>query len=158
VPDGQRSDDIALYDCRPATLFGTLPAMAKSESRDTHDLAWLIGGIAAGAVFRYYLHHWWPAPAQSLAVTLITAAAAFLLLGFLLASPTMAELRALVAGFTGATVSLSAYVVAGITHTGWVGFAFLILTPITLVVALAVGARLGLMITAHRWPPPDRAE
>ncbi|AFM16125.1 CrcB-like protein [Mycolicibacterium chubuense NBB4] len=104
-------------------------------------VAVIVGG-AAGAVLRYAIAATWPLPRQVLMSTVLTAAIAFLIAGFLIANASTSTPRAAILGMCASAASLSAYALFTISQTPKLSIASLVLTP-----AAAIGGLLcGLLI------------
>lgn len=109
----------------------------------------MVAGGAVGGVLRYLMSMAWPSPHQVLLATVLTAAAALLIVGFLLGVTNSRVARAFVVTMCGAAASLSAYSIIGIGQTPWLAAAFLLLTPTAALAALAVGLFLARTVRAR---------
>jgi fluoride exporter len=123
--------------------------MARRTSASMLEVASVVAGGAVGAVLRYVMSTTWPSPHQVLLATVLTAATAFLIVGFLLGASDSRVARALVATTCGAAASLSAYSIIGVGQTPWLAAAFLLLTPAAALAALVVGLLLARTVRAR---------
>jgi CrcB protein len=122
--------------------------MARPTSASALEVAAVVIGGAIGAVLRYLMSKTWPSPHQVLVCTVLTATAAFLVVGFLLGVSDSRVARALAVTMCGAAASLSAYSIIGIGQTPRLAAAFLVLTPAAALTALVAGMFLSRPVRA----------
>jgi hypothetical protein len=72
----------------------------------------------------------------------------FALVGLVLASEAGPNVRAFVVGTSGTIASLSAYIGIGVSRPGWIAVAFLVLTPVAVLVGLVAGGSVGVLLKA----------
>ncbi|MEH3138868.1 MAG: chromosome condensation protein CrcB [Mycobacterium kyogaense] len=104
----------------------------------THTAALVVGG-AAGALVRYATATAWPLPKQLWVSTTVTAAVAFAVAGFIVASGTMSTMRAVVFGMCSSAASLSAWSVLTISQPPKLSIAFLVGVPAAALAGLLCG-------------------
>jgi CrcB protein len=107
------------------------------------ELAGAAAGGAVGAVVRYAMTSVWPSPHQVLFTTALTAAVAFAVAGAVLAATVSRLVHVTVLSICGAAASLSAFAVTTVGQTLWLAASFLVLTPLSALLGLMAGLRLG---------------
>ncbi|MGQ9409797.1 chromosome condensation protein CrcB [Mycolicibacterium gilvum] len=108
------------------------------RSTTTQSAALIVGGTA-GALIRYAVATAWPNPQQMLVSTTLTAAVAFMVAGYLLATGMKCALHYLVFGVCVSAASLSAWAILTIDQPMRLSLAFLILTPVAAIIGLLCG-------------------
>ncbi|MBX7450620.1 chromosome condensation protein CrcB [Mycolicibacterium sp. 3033] len=112
--------------------------LARHRPPRAHTVALVIGGTA-GALVRYGTATAWPQPSQLWVSTSVTAAVAFAVAGFIVASGAMSTARAVLFGLCSSAVSLSAWSVLTISQPPRLSLAFLIGVPAAALAGLLCG-------------------
>ncbi|MCG7592770.1 chromosome condensation protein CrcB [Mycobacterium sp. PSTR-4-N] len=104
----------------------------------THTVALVVGGTM-GALVRYATAIAWPQPKQLWVSTAVTAAVAFAVAGFIVASGAMSTVRAALFGMCASAASLSAWSLLTISQPPRLSLAFLIGVPAAALAGLLCG-------------------
>jgi hypothetical protein len=114
----------------------------------------LVAGSALGALIRSLMTlRWFWFPLQLLVATTGAVLASFALVGLVLASEAGPNVRAFVVGTSATMASVSAYIGIGVSRSGWIGAAFLIVTPAAVLIGLVAGGILGVLAKRVRRHP-----
>ncbi|OKH74699.1 chromosome condensation protein CrcB [Mycobacterium sp. SWH-M1] len=111
---------------------------ARHRDARTPTVALVIGGTA-GALLRYAVATAWPQPKQLWVSTTVTAAVAFAVAGFIVASGAMSTARAALFGLCASAASLSAWSVLTISQPPTLSIAFLFGVPAAALAGLLCG-------------------
>ncbi|MEW5808573.1 MAG: chromosome condensation protein CrcB [Actinomycetota bacterium] len=113
-----------------------MPGRHRSDRART--VALVVGGTA-GALVRYATATAWPQPKQLWVSTTVTAALAFAVAGFIVASGVTSTVRAALFGLSASAASLSAWSVLTISQPPKLSIAFLIGVPAAALAGLLCG-------------------
>lgn len=101
-------------------------------------MALIVGGTL-GALIRFSLASAWPQPQQILISTTLTAAVAFMIAGYLVATGFKSVVHYLLFGLCASAASLSAWAILTIDQTMRLSLAFLLLVPAAAIAGLVCG-------------------
>ena len=130
--------------------------MPANNRRSVLKTACVIAGCVLGAVIRYLMKSLWSSiPLLLLTTTIVAVVLGFVVVGLVLASSAGPNVRAFLVGMSGTIASISAYVGIGVSQPSWIAVAFLILTPVAVLIGLVGGGLLGVRVNSGSRSPGE---